>query len=262
VSDPTLISCLCVTRNRVEHLRRSVNCFLAQSYPTRELILVYESDDAATRCYVATLTNPMIVPVEVRAGQMNLGALRNFSIRESHGDYIAQWDDDDWFSPLRLECQYENLIKSGKSACLLSRWIVYDAKTGRGYISNSRAWEGSLLCRKAAMVAYPELSMGEDTPVVQHLLDASQVTLLERPELYIYAYHGGNVWDRPHWEEIFRCSTRLDPDLNRTIKGLMTLPGHRLGWIRNILHRWGKWAHTPTVPCQGRAANSKLDGVG
>jgi glycosyltransferase involved in cell wall biosynthesis len=170
---------------------------------------------------------------------MKLGALRNVSIRESHGDYIAQWDDDDWFSPLRLECQYETLIKSGKPACLLSRWTVYDAKTGRSYISNPRAWEGSLLCRKTAMVAYPELPMGEDTPAIQQLLDACQVTLLERPELYIYAYHGRNVWDRRHWEDIFHCSTPLDPDLNRTVKGLMTLPGRRLGWIRNLLDRWG-----------------------
>jgi len=239
MSDLALISCLCVTRNRVEHLRRSVNCFLDQRHPARELVLVYESDDAATRGYVATLTSPMIVPVQVEAGQMKLGALRNVSIRESHGDYIAQWDDDDWFSPQRLECQYEALITSGKAACLLSRWTVYDAKTGRGYISNVRAWEGSLLCRKDAMVAYPELPMGEDTPAIQQLLDASLVTLLERPELYIYAYHGRNVWDRRHWEAIFRCSTPLDPDLNRTVKGLMALPGRRQGWIRDLMARWG-----------------------
>ena len=41
-----LISCLCVTRARVALLNRAVRCFLDQSYPHIELVILFESDDA------------------------------------------------------------------------------------------------------------------------------------------------------------------------------------------------------------------------
>ena len=50
----TLISCLCVTRGRVALLGRAVGCFLEQTHAQRELLILFESDDAATRDYVAT----------------------------------------------------------------------------------------------------------------------------------------------------------------------------------------------------------------
>ena len=55
-----LVSCLCVTRGRVALLRRSVACFLSQTYTPCELVIVYGADDLATRDFVGTLNSPWI----------------------------------------------------------------------------------------------------------------------------------------------------------------------------------------------------------
>ena len=50
-----LISCLCVTRARVPLLKRAVACFHAQTYPQKELVLLYEHDDRETAAFIDTL---------------------------------------------------------------------------------------------------------------------------------------------------------------------------------------------------------------
>ena len=109
MGDTELVSCLCLTRHRVRLLARAVACFLHQSYPARELVIVYESDDVDTREYVGSLNDPRIRPVEVAKSEgLFLGGLRNRSIDASRGHYVAQWDDDDWHAPGRLEAQIES----------------------------------------------------------------------------------------------------------------------------------------------------------
>ena len=94
--DDALVSCICVTRNRVTLLKRAVHSFLQQTYSPCELVIQYEADDVATRSYVRTLTDPRIVPTEVQAmPHLSLGSRRNIALRDARGKYIAQWDDDD-----------------------------------------------------------------------------------------------------------------------------------------------------------------------
>src|ERR1700674_2829254 len=142
----SLVSCLCVTRNRVALLRRSVACFMDQTYRPRELLIQYESDDAATRRYVATLDEPTIRPVEIPASPpLRLGTRRNLAVQAARGRYVAQWDDDDWHGPTRLAEQIAAIQSSGKQGCVLLRLVLYDAATQRAYVSGRRSWEGTLV---------------------------------------------------------------------------------------------------------------------
>ena len=101
-----VVSCLCVTRNRAALLRRAVACFLAQTHPAREMVVLYEDDDAITRQYLATLSNPGVRPIEVPAlPKQPLGALRNLAVGAARGRYVMQWDDDDWHGPERIAAQ-------------------------------------------------------------------------------------------------------------------------------------------------------------
>lgn len=201
MSDASVVSCLCVTRNRVQKLRRAISCFLAQTYPHRELLIVYESDDVATGNYLAMLNEPLIRPFEVASSpKMSLGALRNISMEAGRGHYMAQWDDDDWHGPTRLAEQMHAIGESGKRACVLVRWLVYDEETQTAYLSGRRAWEGSLLGLRAAVPRYADLVKGEDTSTVRKMLSENALAGLDRPDLYIYTFHGGNTWDRSHWQ--------------------------------------------------------------
>jgi glycosyltransferase involved in cell wall biosynthesis len=196
-----LVSCLCISEGRVPMLRRAVALFEQQIYPNRELLIVYRSSDEATKDYVRALGNPSIRGIEAPAGpQLQLGGLRNLSVAASRGSYIATWDDDDWHAPERLQAQMDVIREHARPACVLRRCQVYDVATQRAFISQPYTWELSLLCEKAALPEYPNITRGEDRHVVNQLLHAHKLIELERPDLYIYVYHGGNTCGRTHFK--------------------------------------------------------------
>jgi glycosyltransferase involved in cell wall biosynthesis len=190
-----------------------VNCFEQQDLDSRELLVVFESDDDDTRALLGTFCNPAIRHLEVPARpKLTLGALRNLGIASCRGRYLAQWDDDDWYAPGRLRAQIAVLRSSGKPACVLARWILYDAERDAAYISTQRPWEGSLVAQRSALPAYTDAVRGEDTPVIQALLATGSLAGLDEPWLYVYVFHGKNTWDRMHFERnLVAHGTRLGP---------------------------------------------------
>lgn len=86
-----LVSALCCTRERPEQLERALECFMAQTYPRRELVVVHRTDDPATREVLARYAHePTIVSVLIRPEeQRSLGDLRNRSIEASRGEYYG-----------------------------------------------------------------------------------------------------------------------------------------------------------------------------
>jgi glycosyltransferase involved in cell wall biosynthesis len=218
VPEPALISCLCVTRNRVPFLRRAVACFLAQTYRPLELLVLYEADDAATRSYLESVDEPSVRGVEVPSEpRLALGTLRNLALRAASGSYVAQWDDDDWHAPARLADQMRVIGRTGRPACVLLRWTIFDAETQSAFISGERAWEGSLVAERCSVPPYLEQSRGEDTDVIDTMLRQEKLAFLDDPHLYIYVYHGGNVWDRPHWEELMQASRPLSREMSARV---------------------------------------------
>jgi glycosyltransferase involved in cell wall biosynthesis len=224
MTNEPLVSCLCITRDRVPLLRRAVFCYLSQTYQPRELIVLYDADDTATRDYLATLSEPSIRAIEAPSlPRLRLGALRNLSLQVSRGPLVAQWDDDDWCAPARLAEQVDALRVSGKPACVLWRWLLYDAPRRAAFLSGERAWEGSLVAERAAVPPYPDLCQGEDVPVINCLWEREQLALLDRPDLYVYVYHGANTWDQPHWEGIVSGAQPLTREETERVSFLLAV---------------------------------------
>jgi glycosyltransferase involved in cell wall biosynthesis len=216
-SQEILVSCLTVTRQRVRQLARAVDCFRKQTVASRELVVVFDADDRDSARYVDGLQDPQIRGVEV-ARRPRLGWLRNVAVANGKGTFVAQWDDDDWSSPDRLQAQLLAMERSGKAACVLSRWTVYDDATGRAYLSYDRPWEGSLLARRDALPSYDgSLSRGEDTLVVNELIARDELVLLKRPDLYVYVYHGKTTWETLHFEDLLARSLALSDRKSRCV---------------------------------------------
>jgi glycosyltransferase involved in cell wall biosynthesis len=210
----SLVSCLMVTLPtpyRVPGFKFSVDDFLRQSHPKKELVIVMNGGDAATqrliRSYVSNLQRPEIRLVE-RAGLLTLGALRNVSVAEAHGDYFCQWDDDDRHHPQRLESQLQYLRTSGKRAICLEEVMQYFPDERSLFCINWRATEatsfpGTLFSEKSVDILYPEsgemADRGEDSVVVRQLMNADEFHVLPTaPYLYLYVSHGQNTWSQDH----------------------------------------------------------------
>ncbi len=225
MKDEPLISCLCVTRDRAPLLERAVRSFRDQEYGHKELVIVYESDDPATGKFLTGISDDNILKIQVPAApRLTLGGLRNLAIEESRGGYFCQWDDDDFSHNQRLSFQMEVLRQSAMPACVMFHWLMFDETCGQAYVSSMRPWEGSLLCKKSLIgdeLSYENKSRGEDTSLISGLFSKNLVFPVIMPKLYIYVYHGGNVWTEEHWSGIFRGSTKLSAESSRIIQDIL-----------------------------------------
>lgn len=209
-----LISCVCITRGKPAFLKRAVLCFLFQTYMNKELVIIFEDDDESTKSFLKDEVFPDNVKIfEIGSKpKLTLGDLRNIGISKSLGNYICQWDDDDWFHSERLSLQYSSLVGSGKKGSILTHWSIFDSVKTRVFLSHKRNWEGSILCEKDTLTRFKYLDVwrGEDTAVIDGLLEENLLLQLDNlPHLYIYIWHKNNTWSENHFDEIFKVSTSL-----------------------------------------------------
>jgi glycosyltransferase involved in cell wall biosynthesis len=197
---------------------------LAQRHSCKELIIVYEDNDPDTAEMADRLTAEypgLLFATKVSAmPKRSLGELRNIAIAAAHGDYVCQWDDDDWYHRDRISSQLEAAVGNSRKASLLTHWIIYDEVCKQAYFSLLRLWEGSLLCRRDAFteeVRYPALSRGEDSVLITTLIEKGYFYPLIAPNLYIYTVHYGNTWPRSHFDWLFSRSQKLSAETSVTI---------------------------------------------
>ena len=219
MDDQPLVSCICLTHNKIDLLERSVHCFLNQSYTNKELIVAFTADNKTAADLVARIDSisikPMIFSVEKK---MTLGEKRNLAIQYAKGYYCCNWDDDDWHDKKRIQTQLEYLSGTNYKASVLSKIFLYDGVTGDSYTSATRwGWEQTLMCEKALLEnaewQYQHLDRGEDSPLIYKLKQHDLLMSIPLPELYIYVYHSNNVFHRNHWEvNLLPWGEKLSPD--------------------------------------------------
>ncbi|WP_170265534.1 glycosyltransferase [Thiohalocapsa marina] len=212
------VSCLMVTGSRPAQARLAIAAFCAQTYPNKELVILDDGADDTLAEHVQALADARVRHIRVPASARTLGALRNQAVALASGEYICQWDDDDLYDPARLSTQMAVLRATASTACLLSRWLVWWPAQQRLAVSPSRPWEGSLLCAKAALPTYADLARGEDTPVIDTLLQSQRVALLDQARLYLYVRHERNAFGAAHSEQIWEAaSLQVPPDRYDTV---------------------------------------------
>jgi hypothetical protein len=143
------------------------------------------------------------VPVR---GPLSLGTLRQIAVENASGSLICQWDDDDYNHSHRLSNQIVAMKSAGAEASYLADNLHFFSDTRTLYWCD---WHrprlhvghpGTLLAYKSALPRYNELlDRREDLEVQQSLRVRSRIALLhDAGYLYIYVYHGSNVFDREH----------------------------------------------------------------
>jgi glycosyltransferase involved in cell wall biosynthesis len=212
-----LISCLCITNNRVFFLQKAIKFFQSQTYENRELLIVCLDTDLVTIDYVkenySKEANIQLVIIK-EALNLTLGEIRNESIKAACGKYFCVWDDDDYHHCDRLSRSMEAINISGKKGVVLSNVIIHHLSTGRFYISVPRFWEQTLLFNKEKLmemnVGYAALNRGEDTALVRLII--KDLYLLKDPVLYVYTIHASNTCDSSHLQAHLKVAERLDDE--------------------------------------------------
>jgi glycosyltransferase involved in cell wall biosynthesis len=222
-----MISCLMITRDRLELARRSIRCFADQSYPNRELVIVTDGEPQFREALTAHAKELGLARFRIIVAERGtpLGKLRNLSLDAAAGEIVCQWDDDDANHPDRLMVQTEALFRENARAAFFTDhlqfleekkllfWIDW---TMGGKLSDQRQYfPGSLLMFKDERFRYPEegdyARRGEDSVLLEHLMKAVPIARVSgMGHLYLYHYHGRNTFDRQHHYHMSTCSTTVE----------------------------------------------------
>lgn len=210
VTDVPKVSCLMVTANRKKLAKRAVQCFVNQSYPNKELLILDDGDEDYSSA-IQNVPSNLIKYIKLKKDpDFVLGKLRNMSLEESDGDYLVQWDDDDWYHPDRIKMQAE-ILSSGYDACCLSAALMhldtpkYLNHPYVGYLPDGIP--GSIMHRRNKNIRYPETRRSEDTVYLNKWMNLRYKKLSpDYNYLFLRAYHGNNTWEREHFKRRIRNS--------------------------------------------------------
>lgn len=205
------VSCLTVTADRRELLRRSLDCYKKQTHPNTELVVIDNGNDRIDDL-LHDLPSDRVQYVRIEPSADNvLGEMRNVSLDHATGDFLTCWDDDDWFHPDRIKIQLETLLENNADACCLSTSLMHlNNETFRNHPFKGTLKGGvppSILHRNDKKIRYPSMNRHEDTRFLEQWKQHTYVRLpSEYAYLFIRCYHGTNTWEEEHFVRRMRNS--------------------------------------------------------
>lgn len=190
-----LISCVMPTKDRPTFVAQSLRCFTAQTYPNKELVIVATGCDLSEVVADFHASGVQLLQLDK---DVPIGTKRNLGAGHAHGEFIANWDDDEWQSPNRLYKQWQ-AMREDVQLSGIGQPIFMDAETSelywyagpmphRGYVSGS-----SMMYRRSLWerLKFPAVNVGEDTAFLQEV-DTRSVAHVS-PGLNISFVHSGNT---------------------------------------------------------------------
>ncbi len=215
-----LVTCVMVTRDRPQLARRAIHCFLSQTYSPRELLIVNDGDlsygDVIPHELPAGVT---ITELHIETEESNtLGELRNLALDKAHGEFVAQWDDDEWYHSERLEIQISAIEQSHKAASALKWTLMHidsDELVNHPFRADAGLATPGTIVHRRTRARYPAQRKGEDSVFIRSVKDMGGLCVLDQnySHLFIRCFHGSNTWDFDHFLKRLR----------RTPRGLVSL---------------------------------------
>lgn len=190
-----MVSCVMPTRDRNDFVRQSIRYFERQEYSNRELIII---DDSSMR-REETNAKADRIRYLYSSASMSIGQKRNLGCQCARGTFIAQWDDDDWYSPQRLSAQVTPLLAGTCDITGIAGGMIFDV--GRWefweYPPDRTVLEGTLVYHRRIWEEaeqYPNSSFGECGAFLATVVH-SGATLegLRDNKLFLYVLHGANT---------------------------------------------------------------------
>ena len=176
------VSAIMCTYGRFTCVERAVNCFLAQTYPNKRL-LIYNTDSESPYIETEELTKNGIrivnndIDYETKLPYTNVGAIRRdaLSLEYNEDGYVITWDDDDIFLPHFMQQAVDRMQQTGLPSFKPEKSFFYS---------------------------------GDNLRLVKNTLEASLVALYKKVEEYGYLLETGK--EGLGWYTKMRDNKELD----------------------------------------------------
>lgn len=180
------------TRSRPAFAREAVECWRAQTYEPRELVII---DDLDAPSFEGGISEPGII-YECMRRRMLVGEKRNLGCSRANGEVLCHFDDDDYSAPGRIADQVQRLIESGKPVTGYrsmkvtdgSRWWLYtgapDYALGTSLVYEREWW---------LKYVFASVQIGEDNSFVGEARARGAIVSVDAGEMMWARIHSGNT---------------------------------------------------------------------
>ena len=198
-------------------------CFLDQSWPDKELVVVetYHHEPSTFFQSIALVDKRLkYIAIKCPVGEdLNVGAKRNLTILLASGQYIVNFDDDDLYSDRYVERMVTAMQRRNLVALTLSGWHNFFESRGCAGYSEPKSWDPEdqnemdqilygygfsyvHLRVMAVFFPYPNLAFAEDAPFMLKLrekMGRGRVGLVEDVEgLCLHIVHSTSSTPDPN----------------------------------------------------------------
>lgn len=124
-----MVTVITPTTDRPEWLKRSIKCFLGQTWPEREMLILDDGWEPSKE----------IIPVNAGVRywyspcKMTVGEKLNWLCERAQGEIIVRFDDDDWSSPDRIALQVQDLDNQRAGLVGYDKLFYYDTRTREAF---------------------------------------------------------------------------------------------------------------------------------
>jgi glycosyltransferase involved in cell wall biosynthesis len=183
------------TRDRRKFLPQALRCFLRQTYPNKELIVV---DDSARSNAVLFRGVPGVRYLRLTQ-PTRTGTKLNLGIEAARGDILQKLDDDDFYQAGFLAASVAHLPVEAPESTLVTRCCFLVLLRGDPIIRHSgHGWTpGGAFCFHRALwtkTPFRQVRWSEDSLLLRD--HEPEVVRICRPEQYMVVRHGANTWTR------------------------------------------------------------------
>ncbi len=182
---PLVSAIMLAGRVQIPDVLAAIDCFKAQTYPYKELIIVNNArsqyDASALNIRAERDIFMVDTPQELFAGMA-----RNYGISCANGKILAQFDADYWHAPNRLEAQVATLAQNEAHVAVLDSTLCYSFVSGRAsYWTNDRkAILGTMVFVRPTGLDYPNADKQEELGLLDKFQQAElSVISMNVPEL-------------------------------------------------------------------------------
>ena len=182
---------------------RALRLFSAQTYPERELIIVADRGEIRP----ADIDREGRVTLLEVAPDTPLGTRRNLACLHATGNWIVQWDDDDWRGAEALETLLAPLNRGEADIVGFGSTPFYEVEKGcywkaEGVLKTmfpQGVHPGTLAFRQEVWerTRYPAVAFGEDLRFLRSAMEGgAKLRTVDAAggEHFVYVRHGQNTW--------------------------------------------------------------------
>lgn len=198
-SHPLVSAMMLTIPGREQMAQVAIQCFLNQTYPNRELVILNQTGKPICVTGPIQISNQYCAMRQIMYNEspIPLGALRNYTQARCDGEIIMFWDDDDWSSPNRMESQVINSTKG--FVTMFRRQLRFNLLNGDSCgVDWPSGIYGTMSFFNDKTPCFPAYAKGSDEHFVNRVFGDNRIVIDNDAREHVRNYHGGNVWDEEH----------------------------------------------------------------